>query len=251
MESTLRQAAERGELILQYQPKYDLGTRQLVGVEALVRWNHPTLGLVPPARFIPLAEETGLIGMVGEWVFRAACAQARRWREAGCRMQVSINVSARQFREPDLANRMLAIMAEIGVDAAGIELELTESVFMEDATRAVSTLERLKAAGVRIAIDDFGTGYSSLSYLQRLPLDVLKIDQSFIQNLSEGPDNAAIVKAVIHMARSLGIEVVAEGVETERHANYLGAWGCTYGQGFFFGRPMAAEDVIARSATAH
>ena len=242
LEGGLRRAAERGELVLHYQPKVDLATRRIRGAEALLRWRHPELGLVQPSRFIPLAEETGLIMSLGEWVLRAACGQLRRWRDAGLDLNISVNVSARQFQQADLVERIVEVMDETGVEPAWLEIELTESSVMEDAERAIASLRKLKQHGVRVAIADFGTGYSSLSYLKRLPLDVLKIDQSFVHGVTADHDSAAIVKAIIGLARSLGIEVIAEGVELQGDVDFLSAWGCHQAQGFFFGRPVPPDE---------
>ena len=242
LEGGLRRAAERGELVLHYQPKVDLATHRVRGAEALVRWRHPELGLVQPSRFIPLAEETGLIMSLGEWVLRAACTQLRGWRDAGLELNVSVNVSARQFQQANLVERIVEVLDETGVDPGWFEIELTESSVMEDAERAIASLRKLKEHGVRVAIDDFGTGYSSLSYLKRLPLDVLKIDQSFVQGVTGDHDSAAIVKAIIGLARSLGIEVIAEGVELQGDVDFLSAWGCNQAQGFYFGRPVPSDD---------
>ena len=242
LEGGLRRAAERGELVLHYQPKVDLATHRVRGAEALVRWRHPELGLVQPSRFIPLAEETGLIMSLGEWVLRAACTQLRGWRDAGLELNVSVNVSARQFQQANLVERIVEVLDETGVDPGWLEIELTESSVIEDAERAIASLRKLKEHGVRVAIDDFGTGYSSLSYLKRLPLDVLKIDQSFVQGVTGDHDSAAIVKAIIGLARSLGIEVIAEGVELQGDVDFLSAWGCNQAQGFYFGRPVPSDD---------
>lgn len=242
LEGGLRRAAERGELVLHYQPKVDLATHRVRGAEALVRWRHPELGLVQPSRFIPLAEETGLIMSLGEWVLRAACTQLRGWRDAGLELNVSVNVSARQFQQANLVERIVEVLDQTGVDPGWLEIELTESSVIEDAERAIASLRKLKEHGVRVAIDDFGTAYSSLSYLKRLPLDVLKIDQSFVQGVTGDHDSAAIVKAIIGLARSLGIEVIAEGVELQGDVDFLSAWGCNQAQGFYFGRPVPSDD---------
>lgn len=242
----LRGAVSRNELELHYQAKFDLADGRVTGAEALLRWRHPDLGLVEPARFIPLAEADGHIVPIGEWVLRAACEQVRRWRDRGIEMQVGVNVSARQFREANLAQRILDILQAHRVDPSWIELELTESAVMDDADGVVAALERLKASGVRLAIDDFGTGYASLSYLTRLPVHVVKIDQSFVRGLANRSDNGAIVLAIVRLARNLGMDVIAEGVETGRDLAALRAWGCDRAQGYFFGKPLRADEFTAR-----
>jgi diguanylate cyclase (GGDEF)-like protein/PAS domain S-box-containing protein len=242
IEAGLRTAIHRNELSLVFQPKIDLATRRVFGAEALLRWNHPKLGLISPARFVPVAEEAGLVGAIGEWVLRTACRQIRQWQDAGFPLQVGVNVSARQFQQYDVADLVLGIMRESGVRAEHLEVELTESAVMNDAESSIVTLERLADSGVQIAIDDFGTGYSSLSYLKRLPLDVLKIDQSFVRDISSDPNDAAIVRAIITLARSLGIKVIAEGVENEAQLAFLNAYGCQYAQGYLFGKPLTAME---------
>ncbi|MEX0957985.1 MAG: EAL domain-containing protein [Burkholderiales bacterium] len=246
LESGLRQAIQRDELQLLYQPKIDLATREIIGSEALMRWQHPDMGMISPTRFIPVAEDSGMMGQMGEWVLRTACRQIREWRDAGLEIAVAVNVSPRQFKQQDLADLVFRVLRETGVPAALLEIELTESAVMEDAEASVIMLERLKDFGVRISIDDFGTGYSSLSYLKRLPLDVLKIDQSFVRDISTDPNDAAIVRAIITLTRSLGMKVIAEGVETEAQLTFLNAYGCQYAQGFLFGQPMPADELARR-----
>jgi diguanylate cyclase (GGDEF)-like protein len=238
MESGLRRAIERGELRLFYQPKIDLKSGRVMGAESLVRWQHPTLGLVPPSKFIPIAEESGLIVQLGEWVMYAACQQLRAWQHAGYELQVAINVSARQFRQRNLTELVLSAMAASDIDPSFVEIELTEIAIMNDAESSISTLEAMKSRGISISIDDFGTGYSSLSYLKRLPLDILKIDQSFVRDITTDHNDAAIVRAIIGLARSLGKKVIAEGVEDNSQLSFLNANGCNYGQGYLFGRPL-------------
>lgn len=238
IEAGLRSAIHRNELSLVFQPKIDLATRRIFGAEALLRWRHPKLGMISPARFVPVAEEAGLVGQIGEWVLHTACRQIRQWQDAGHSLQVAVNVSARQFQDYDVAELVKDIMRDTGVVASNLEVELTESAVMNDAEASIVTLERLAALGVQIAIDDFGTGYSSLSYLKRLPLDLLKIDQSFVRDISSDPNDAAIVRAIITLARSLGIKVIAEGVENEAQLAFLNAYGCHYAQGYLFGRPL-------------
>ena len=244
IEAGLRTAIQRNELSLVYQPKIDLATRRIFGAEALLRWKHPKLGMIPPSRFVPVAEEAGLVGQIGEWVLYTACRQIREWQDAGYCLQVAVNVSARQFQEYDVAELVMDIMRDTGALAKNLEIELTESAVMNDAESSIVSLERLAALGVQIAIDDFGTGYSSLSYLKRLPLDLLKIDQSFVRDISSDPNDAAIVRAIITLARSLGIKVIAEGVENEAQLAFLNAYGCQYAQGYLFGRPLTAPQLV-------
>ena len=244
IEAGLRTAIQGNELSLLYQPKIDLATRRIFGAEALLRWNHPKLGMISPSRFVPVAEEAGLVGQIGEWVLNTACRQIREWQDAGHSLQVAVNVSARQFQDYDVAELVMDIMRDTGALAQNLEIELTESAVMSDAEASIVTLERLAALGVQIAIDDFGTGYSSLSYLKRLPLDLLKIDQSFVRDISSDPNDAAIVRAIITLARSLGIMVIAEGVENEAQLAFLNAYGCQYAQGYLFGRPLTPLQLI-------
>ncbi|MBI3529450.1 MAG: EAL domain-containing protein [Betaproteobacteria bacterium] len=244
IEAGLRTAIQREELSLVFQPKIDLATRRIFGAEALLRWKHPKLGMIPPSRFVPVAEEAGLVGQIGEWVLHTACRQIREWQDAGYSLQVAVNVSARQFQEYDVAELVMDIMRDTGALAKNLEIELTESAVMNDAESSIVTLERLAALGVQIAIDDFGTGYSSLSYLKRLPLDLLKIDQSFVRDISSDPNDAAIVRAIITLARSLGIKVIAEGVENEAQLAFLNAYGCQYAQGYLFGRPLTSPQLV-------
>ena len=241
LESGLRRAIDRGELRLFYQPTIDLHTRQAMGAEALVRWQHPTLGLIFPGKFIPVAEESDLIFRLGEWVLKAACKQLHEWQREGLALQVAVNVSARQFRDPRLADLVMDVMSDARVDPRLVQIELTETAIMQDARASVMALERLKSRGVSISIDDFGTGYSSLSYLKRLPLDTLKIDRSFVRDIATDNNDAAIVRAIIGLARSLGKKVLAEGVEDDVQLSFLNNYGCNYGQGFLFGRPVAPE----------
>jgi diguanylate cyclase (GGDEF)-like protein/PAS domain S-box-containing protein len=252
LESGLRRAIERGELRLFYQAKIDLATNRIIGAESLVRWQHPTLGLISPAKFIPVAEESGLIVPLGEWVLRAACEQVRAWQREGLHLQVAVNVSARQFQQRNLAEVVMGVMADSGVDPQFVEIELTESAIMNHPEASISTLERMKSRGIAISIDDFGTGYSSLSYLKRLPLDILKIDQSFVRDISTDYNDAAIVRAIIGLARSLGIKVIAEGVEDDSQLSFLNAYGCNYGQGYLFARPLDAPtffELIRKQGT--
>ncbi len=246
LEAGLRQAMQRDEMYLVYQPKIDLESRQVIGAEALLRWNHPKLGLVAPARFIPVAEESGMVSEIGEWVLRTACAQIRTCQGMDLFPQIAVNVSAHQFHQYDLSKLVSTVIREEQIAPESLEIEMTESAVMHDAESSVVTLERLKQLGVGIAIDDFGTGYSSLSYLKRLPLDILKIDRSFVRDISHDANDAAIVRAIITLARSLGMKVTAEGVEDEAQLQFLNAYGCEYAQGYLFGEPMACDDFTER-----
>ncbi len=246
MRSGLGRALERGEFTLHYQPQIDLHSGTLVGVEALVRWQHPTLGLVPPGRFIPVAEETGMIVGIGEWVMQEACRQAAAWQQAGHpKMSMAVNLSAIQFKRGDVEKTVMRALAQSGLDPALLELELTESILIRDTESILATVQRIKLLGVMLSIDDFGTGYSSLSYLKRFSVDKLKIDQSFIRHLATDPDDAAIVRAVVQMARSLGLRTIAEGVEDERVLKYLRIYHCDEAQGYHIARPMPAEEMSA------
>jgi diguanylate cyclase (GGDEF)-like protein/PAS domain S-box-containing protein len=243
MEGELRRALERGELVAHYQPKVSLATGRITGVEALMRWRHPERGLISPADFMPLLEETGLIVQAGERIMRAVCRQLRDWIAAGVRpVPVAINLSARQFVAPDLAASIGRILEEHGVPAELVELEITESSIMSNTEEAIRTLERLQTMGLAIAVDDFGTGYSSLSYLKRFPLRALKIDRSFVRDMTSDPDDATITQAVISMAHSLALKVVAEGVETEAQLALLARYGCDEVQGYLFSRPVPGSE---------
>src|SRR6267143_774013 len=250
--SELRRALEREEFVLYYQPKFDLQSAAVCGAEALLRWKHPERGLVSPAEFIPVLEETGLIVPVGEWVIRRACEDLKSWIGAGLpALPVAVNLSARQFRQHDLDARIRALVTAAGIDPALIELEITESQLMHDPEQAIRVLLALREAGIRIAIDDFGTGYSSLAYLTRFPLAALKIDRSFVANVLSDQADATIVRTIIDMAQTLGFTVVAEGVETEAQAGFLRGLGCEQAQGYFFARPMPAgalRDLLAATA---
>ena len=246
LEVHLRHALENGEFILHYQPRVHVLTGEIAGVEALIRWNHPTLGMVSPGRFIPIAEESGLIDQIGLWALRTACAQAREWQRGGLpRMTVSVNLSARQFQQADLVDRVYAILQETGLDPACLELEITESTVMKDTESAIRTLSSLKSIGVGAAIDDFGTGYASLSYLKLFPINVLKVDQSFVKDVTDDQHNAAIARAIIGLAHSLDLKAVGEGVETLEQAQFLQACGCDELQGFYFSRPLPADRIAA------
>jgi len=244
IENDLRQAMQRQELLLHYQPQYNLANGSLVGCEALLRWQHPERGMVGPDRFIPVAEETGLILPIGHWVLREACRQAKAWQEQGLPLiPVAVNISAVQFRQANLVELVESALAESGLAPRWLELELTESMLMEDGERHSATLSRLKTMGVGLALDDFGTGYSSLAYLKRFSLDKLKIDRSFIRDLPEDAEDAAITTAIIDIARHLGLATVAEGVETEAQRSFLNTRGCSQMQGFLMARPMAAAQL--------
>ena len=247
MEGALRRGLERNEFTLHYQPKIDVRTNEIIGAEALVRWRHPQIGLVHPIEFIPLAEETGLILPLGEWVLAEACRQQISWQAEGMpALKIAINMSSRQFRQEDLSERVAAIFTETGAQPADFILELTESMVMQDVGSTLITLRALKNLGLSISLDDFGTGYSSLSYLRRFPIDELKIDKSFINDIHENPDDAAIASAIIAMTLSLGLRVVAEGVEKKEQVEMLVEMGCTHVQGYYYGRPMEAASFRER-----
>jgi diguanylate cyclase (GGDEF)-like protein/PAS domain S-box-containing protein len=244
VEEDLRYALERKEFTLHYQPKIDVETGVITGVEALLRWMHPTRGSVPPLSFIRVAEDTGLILPIGAWVLREACTQARAWIDRGLPFTtIAVNVSAVQFRDEHFLEGVFATLSETGLDPGYLELELTESALMKHPEVAVSILKELRDHGVVVSVDDFGTGYSSLSYLKKLPLDTLKIDQSFVHQLNENPDDAAIVIAIISMGQSLNLRTIAEGVETAEDLAFLKAHGCQEAQGFFFSRPVPADQI--------
>jgi diguanylate cyclase (GGDEF)-like protein len=241
LESELRHALERDEFVLHYQPQVALDSGRIVGMEALVRWNHPELGMVPPDQFIGLAEETGLIVAIGDWVLRTACAQTLRWQRAGYPgLRVAVNLSARQFAAQDLASSIRAVLAATGLAADCLDFELTESSLMADVDSAVASMHELKALGVQLSIDDFGTGYSSLAYLKRFPIDVLKIDKSFVRDVMADAADAAIVTSIIALAHNLKLHVIAEGVETAEQLVYLRQHGCDDVQGYYFSRPVPA-----------
>lgn len=242
MISLLRKAIEYHELTLHYQPKVDLHTNEVVGLEALLRWYSPTLGNVSPDKFIPVAEEAGLIISIGEWVLQTACQQMITWQQAGIQsLLMSVNVSARQFQEQDFVEKVQSILIKTGLKAENLELELTENILMDESEQTVNTLNSIQSLGITLSIDDFGTGYSNLSYLHKLPIDILKIDKAFIDAITVEAKNAPIVDTIIHFAKNLNLKVVAEGVETANQANYLKKQGCNQIQGYLFSKPLPAD----------
>jgi EAL domain-containing protein (putative c-di-GMP-specific phosphodiesterase class I) len=245
LEHSLRRALERKEFLLHYQQKVNLKTGAIVGAEALLRWNHPEWGLVRPARFIPVAEETGLIVQIGEWVLSEACRQNRAWQDEGLDPGVvSVNLSARQFRQEGLVRIVSRVLADTGVEPAALEMELTESMVMHNAEAAIAVLQGLKSLGIALSVDDFGTGYSSLAYLKDLPLDTLKIDRSFVRDIDAGSDSreGVLAQAIISLGHSLDLKVIAEGVETDAQLRFLVKQKCDEVQGFYFGEPVAPAD---------
>jgi len=241
VETQLKQALQRDEFVLHYQPQIEIASGRIVGVEALVRWQHPVRGLVPPMQFIPLAEESGLIESIGEWVLRTACAQAAAWQHSGLPpLRMGINVSARQFRNPELESVVAQVLAEHGLAPEQLELEITESLSMKDPEESMRILARFKALGIGIAIDDFGTGYSNLAYLRRFPVRCIKLDRSFVSELGLKSSSHAIVEAIVAMAHKLDLQVVAEGVETAEQRDQLLRYGCDELQGYWFSRPVDA-----------
>jgi EAL domain-containing protein (putative c-di-GMP-specific phosphodiesterase class I) len=250
LEGALRSALDHGEFELHYQPQVELESGSVVGVEALIRWRHPSLGMVRPDRFIKLAEETGLIVPIGSWVLRTACRQNRDWQQAGYGLlRIAVNLSARQFAQPGLVREIQIVLEETGMAPTCLEIELTETLVMEDVESAIRTMGQLKRMGVKLSIDDFGTGYSSLSYLRRFPVDVLKIDRSFVRDITSNEDDAAMVAAIIELARGLRMRVIAEGVETEAQLDYLRRRGCDEVQGHVYARavPGAAVEEMLRA----
>jgi diguanylate cyclase (GGDEF)-like protein/PAS domain S-box-containing protein len=246
MRNSLSRALQQREFVLHYQPQIDLASGNIVGAEALIRWRHPERGLIPPLRFIPVAENTGLIVPIGEWVLNEACRQAVAWQQAGLPdLVMAVNLSAVQFTRDDLEQSVVAALSSSGLDPALLELELTESILIHNTEQVFTTVRRLKSLGVKLSIDDFGTGYSSLAYLKRFDVDKLKIDQSFIRDLADDPGDAAIVRAIIQMARSLNLKTIAEGVEDVGMLSYLRLNHCDEAQGYFFGKPMPAEEFAA------
>ncbi|HLP98950.1 MAG TPA: EAL domain-containing protein [Sideroxyarcus sp.] len=245
LQGQLRNAVSNRELELHYQPQIDIQSGRIIGAEALVRWRHPELGMVPPGKFIPLAERSGLIIPIGEWVLNEACRQARRWQEGGTPLAMAVNLSALQFRRGNLLETVKRALGNSGLPAALLELELTESILLQDVDVAIRLLHELREMGVKFSIDDFGTGYSSLSYLKRLAVNKLKVDQSFVRDLAEDADSAAIVKAIIQLGHTLQLTVIAEGVENDAQLAFLGNYGCDQAQGYFFSRPVPAADFAS------
>jgi EAL domain-containing protein (putative c-di-GMP-specific phosphodiesterase class I) len=244
MEGKLKQALEKAELTLHYQPKVEIETGRIIGVEALLRWDNPDVGEVPPGKFIPVAEETGLIVPIGEWVLYTACQRAQRWRQAGLvPVDMAVNLSSHQFRRGGLAEMVGRVMDETGLDARALELELTEGVIMENVEETVRILTQLKEMGIKLSVDDFGTGYSSMAYLKRFPLDILKIDRSFVQDITTDANDATIIRAIIALARGLNLTSIAEGVETEEQLRFLRQHGCDQMQGYLVSRPIPAEQM--------
>ncbi|MBS4097557.1 MAG: EAL domain-containing protein [Sulfuricella sp.] len=243
METQLRHALARDELMLHYQPQVDSASQRIVGVEALVRWQHPELGLIPPSDFIPVAEDTGMIVPIGQWVLRTACIQGRRWQEDGFSIKVAVNLSARQLHHSDLFATVKAVLDETGFDPSLLNLELTESMVMEKGEEAIEMLERLKKLGVSLSLDDFGTGYSSLSYLRRFPIDTIKIDRAFVQDITDAADGGVLASAIIAMAHSLKMDVIGEGVESLGQLAYLRAQRCDTFQGYYFSKPLPHEAI--------
>jgi len=242
MASSLRLALDREELVLEYQPRIDLAAGKIMGAEALVRWNHPNLGRIMPGQFIGIAEKTGLINPLGDWVLRKACLQMVEWERSGALpLRIAVNLSARQFAQPDFTDRVAAIITETGVGADALELEVTESMVMHDPQRAAVILGRLKEMGVAVAIDDFGTGYSSLSYLKRFPIDYIKIDQSFVRGIPHEAEDVGIIRAIVALAKTLDVKLIAEGVDTEEQLAFLRKEGCDEGQGYLISTPLPAQ----------
>lgn len=245
-ENGLRNALNRQELVVFYQPQWNVQTGKIVGAEALVRWEHPVRGLVLPGEFIPLAEETGFVVPLGEWVLRAACSQMKSWQDAGLtRVTVAVNVSPRQFREPNLRTVIERALDSTGLAPEWLEVEITEGTAMENVARSADVLREIADIGVRISIDDFGSGYSSLTYLKVFALHCLKMDQYFVRGVASEPNAAAIAAAILAMARALDLDVIAEGVETEDQLAFFREHGCEKAQGFYLGRPMPADDFAA------
>ncbi|MBA7714205.1 Cyclic di-GMP phosphodiesterase PdeR [subsurface metagenome] len=246
LETDLRRAVVGEQFKLYFQPTISLESGEIVGFEALIRWQHPEKGLINPADFIPLAEETGIIVPMGNWVLIAACRQIRRWKESfpSIPLFVSVNISSRQFSQTDLIDRIQGTLQETGMDSSALKLEITETVLMENKEAAREVLNKIKSLGIDIYMDDFGTGYSSLSHLHRFPVDLLKIDQSFVSNMHRNRQNLEIVRTILALTQNLKIEATAEGVETAEQMEQLKADGCTYAQGYYFAKPLDPESAV-------
>ena len=243
--SKLKRAFERDELLVHYQPKYNITTGEIIGAEALVRWELPDRGIIFPSDFIPIAEETGLIIEIGEWVLDRVCEDFRYWQRCvSSAGRISVNLSLKQLKQANFINRISSILRSYELSPTSLELEITETTLMEDPKRTIKLLDELYSLGLHLAIDDFGTGYSSLSALQQFPISTLKIDQSFVRNVAVNADDATIVGTIIHMGRSLQMDVVAEGVETEEQLNFLQTLDCNFVQGMLFGQPMSADNYL-------
>ena len=244
LQSELRNAILRSEFVLRYQPQVDLRTGRVFAVEALIRWRHPTLGMIPPIKFIPIAEDTGMIVPIGDWVLHEACRQNKAWQDAGLpHVTICVNVSARQFKEKSLISRVVSALEDSGLEARFLELELTESLIMQDVEQAVATMKELQSLGVQLSIDDFGTGYSSLAALKTFPVARLKIDKSFINDLPNDENDKAVASAVISLGQKLNLRVIAEGVETDDQVAFLRANNCDEMQGYHFSKPVPAADI--------
>jgi EAL domain-containing protein (putative c-di-GMP-specific phosphodiesterase class I) len=246
LESDMRRAIDRGEFSLNYQPIVSLTDNRIVGFEALIRWDRPQVGMISPAEFITTAEETGLIVPIGQWVLREACERARSWnseRPSNSPLTISVNISSKQFSQPDLVTQIGQALQKSGLNPSHLKLEITESLAMSDAERSETILWQLKALGISLSIDDFGTGYSSLSYLRRFPVNTLKIDRSFISGIGNDTESGEIVRTIVTLSHNLGLDVVAEGVETADHATLLKDFGCEFAQGYYFHRPLSQNKV--------
>lgn len=245
LETSLKKALDKKEFVLYYQPQVDIKTGEIVGVEALIRWKSKEFGLVPPFKFIPLAEETGLINPIGEWVLEEACRQNKQWQKQGKKpINVSVNLSIRQLQKGNFVQKVIQVLKKTGLEPKYLELEITESMFMADVEKMIEIVTELKALGIQVSIDDFGTGYSSLSYLAKLPIDTLKIDRSFIQNITKNKEDSTIVSVILAMAHRLKLTVVAEGVEEIEHLEYLKLQGCEKYQGYYFKPPLPVDQIV-------
>ncbi|WHT47349.1 EAL domain-containing protein [Sporosarcina thermotolerans] len=251
LESALRQAIKEEQFYLEYQPKMDMSTNEIIGMEALVRWEHPDLGIIPPLKFIPLAEETGLIIPLGEWILKESCFQAFAWQNNDFPpLRLSVNISVRQLEDPNFIDKVKSIVRETGIDAKNLEFEITESV-LANVNSIAPILKEIQKIGISISVDDFGTGYSSLSYIKDLPIDTLKIDQSFIKDIHENRESKEIAKAIINLANSIGLNVIAEGVELKEHVDELKKNGSIHGQGYYYSRPLKVSAFEEFLKTAH